>query len=1480
MSVVGTVAAAATFYFTGGNVQATMAAYSIGSGVESLVNPQQVEGPRLDDLRVQMSSYGAPIPVEWGVNRHAGTIIWPKILDLKESSSTDSAKGGPETTSYSYSCSVAVLLCEGPIAGVRRIWANKRLVYDVTAGAESPTKDPALHGLRFYLGTETQEVDPLIEATDGASPAYLGYAYCVFEDFDLADYANRPPQFEFEVITNGSGEVAPIKHLLPTTGWTAGDGFAVMDTDTGYIWATAGGPTADPYVIVADPVTEEVVATIPLPGTGHPSTLVFVDARNEIWVGNGDAGAGWILSAIDLSVVGSFTPTITLPGNQVVTGVPQGTLVYVAATDEIWSFYQSSYGADNYVSVTNAITRAPAGSFQYTGNNSNFGYTFNVVYVPDHAWVVAFRNDFVYVIDALSRQLLSTNPSPFDGSASLLRTYYDAANQRLYLFGLGDTLSYYQIDGMLLTLVETAKSAASGVYNPQDGQLYLSIASGGQSRLEAVDQDTFVPSATLGNVNTAYLGKLLLSPNADKLIGIDGSRIDIIPITPRLAPAQVPLSTIVVDICKRAGMADGDIDATGLTDLVDGYTVPRQMTARAAIEPLQQAYYFDAVESDDKLKFVKRGINAPVLIPMESRSAREFGADLPDSLNIIRAQDMELPVQCDVEYPDVDADHLIGNQYDRRLTKDTKQRINLQLPIVMGAEKAKQVAIVNLYAAWLNESYKFTTSRAFAHLEPTDLVTLPTNDASYTARLLTKREQPNGIIEWEAKKEGVSVYTQSGAGASPTNYVSQSIFTPGTTAMELMDLPLVRDQDVGKGFPVALAGTSANWPGAQLFKSTDAGSTYGTLYSQADAAVIGRATTVLGNFTGGDIFDDGNTVTVKIQPGGQLVSYSDAQLLAGTSAFALGVNGRWEIVQYKTATLIAPLTYALTGLLRGRRGTEWATGTHQVGDHFVMLNTGGVQFYDPGVADVGVERLYKAPAFRAALSSAAAVPFTDTLVRLRPYSVANLKVEDAGNGFAVSWAHRSILGGGWRDGGDVPLDATFAAFDVSIYKTDGSLVKTYSVTDEAFFYSDEQILIDFGAAPGDFKVRVAQRNTDYGQGIGVTIATNNPALDYDVPPIYTGGGGAAPGDLPPEPTPAPDAPAADAWKFEGRLAEDIFEQYHSYNNNLTHATPTHVFLFGGMTHVFVPNGVSYPEVNPNVYIFNRATKTFTVVDNGQVSGYGFEMNAGAVGSKHYFVDGRPSASGPRTVVCNDFSNPAAPSRSAYQSANAIVATFLPRGTVNFGCMVNGKIWFPASCSVFDPTANTWAAMPAPPVDCRYRPLLCGLGAKLYFLGGTTSVTDPFTDINPGPVQQAPNDATTYKKEVWAFDTVAGTWARKADLPYAIACNMVRWATANDPNYNATFNVEGVNGKLYVFDSNGQILIYDEAADSWTSKPNQIGYRMFVSTSVQGSSIWMSTHMGIPKSYGPQKANQDFQDNFNTFELAQRLIFRYTPSLDV
>lgn len=161
---------------------------------QEIFKPKGREGPRLNDLSLQTSSYGTPLPKVFGTMRVAGTVVW--ATDLKEDRTREGGgKGRPGTTTYSYSASFAVALSARPIVAVHRIWADGKLLRGAAGDFKSET------GFRLLTGGEGQGADPLLAAAEGTggTPAYRGLALAVFEDFQLADYGNRIPSLTFEL---------------------------------------------------------------------------------------------------------------------------------------------------------------------------------------------------------------------------------------------------------------------------------------------------------------------------------------------------------------------------------------------------------------------------------------------------------------------------------------------------------------------------------------------------------------------------------------------------------------------------------------------------------------------------------------------------------------------------------------------------------------------------------------------------------------------------------------------------------------------------------------------------------------------------------------------------------------------------------------------------------------------------------------------------------------------------------------------------------------------------------------------------------------------------------------------------------------------------------------------------------------------------------------------------------------------------------
>ena len=170
----------------------------VGRSVDSQIfSPGSREGPRLKELAITTSSYGTPVPRQFGRMRVAGTIIWATDL-VEHRDKHGNGKGRPKTITYSYTASLAVALSSRPIISIGRVWADGKLL----RGGGGDMKVPGI--FRCHTGEHNQPADPLLAAAEGAvqCPAYRGLAYAVFEDLELGEFGNRIPALTFEVIAD------------------------------------------------------------------------------------------------------------------------------------------------------------------------------------------------------------------------------------------------------------------------------------------------------------------------------------------------------------------------------------------------------------------------------------------------------------------------------------------------------------------------------------------------------------------------------------------------------------------------------------------------------------------------------------------------------------------------------------------------------------------------------------------------------------------------------------------------------------------------------------------------------------------------------------------------------------------------------------------------------------------------------------------------------------------------------------------------------------------------------------------------------------------------------------------------------------------------------------------------------------------------------------------------------------------------------
>jgi len=212
--------------------------FAIGSLVGNMVDPVQIQGPKIGDMAVQTSRDGVPRPIVFGTAAVMGNIIdrgEPRIVKKKEKQ----GKGGPETVTEHVYMTFAIRVCEGPVTSISRVWENEKLVYDVTPGS-TISGDAAdwLSKVNFYYGGETQLPDPALEVIHGvgSTPAYRGTCYAVWDKKDLTEFGGAIPQYRFEVNGGDFGFDTYAAYVINLLHFDGANGSQTYTDETGRAW--------------------------------------------------------------------------------------------------------------------------------------------------------------------------------------------------------------------------------------------------------------------------------------------------------------------------------------------------------------------------------------------------------------------------------------------------------------------------------------------------------------------------------------------------------------------------------------------------------------------------------------------------------------------------------------------------------------------------------------------------------------------------------------------------------------------------------------------------------------------------------------------------------------------------------------------------------------------------------------------------------------------------------------------------------------------------------------------------------------------------------------------------------------------------------------------------------------------------------------------------------------------------------------------
>lgn len=1109
-----------------------------------LFGPKPEDGPRITDGKFASGAYGQFIPINYGTMRHKAQIIWFSGLhEHKDEVGGNSISDGANV--YTYTCDFLASVCEGPQGVVLRIWANGRLIW--TNNGLSGVADEEIikaDNVRVYLGDEDQQPDPLYEEGVGTenAPAYRGQVTIMFEGMQLAFAGNRPPVIEVEVARSGeAAAVCPTDPLhavsvqrpglfVGTDGvWGQLSSGNAYDAASKILYVVTQGEAGDTAKTIerysCAGTAPTFLGAVTLPYWADSLTQPFVagmafDPVNEIL----HLAGGWNGPSLGLATSvpielrykdGVFTPSYQKFKNTIWDSGSNSNGAYHSG---MYALYSTNSGEAGWWSHGTAILAVSIGALRNETVGDTFEYgvyhdddrryirTAEVTYIPPDPGVIgdiniAWRWDvWEGYVDATDAQTTITGSDAADAQR-FTGVVYAPSRKKVYICTRSSGIAVIDVseetgDPTVLSRDLTAYPEdmtvmggyAFFVWNNAGDALICGNIDGDTTRVRLIDPDTMDVLLECSFANSERISgpKDIGDGRFACILGTDKVAIIEVPTGGTAYGEPITLREIVEDVCARAGLPAENLDATAGTDLVDGYKIATQSTARAAIDNLRPAYFFDMPESGMQLVLKKRGGASVATIDDGELGARVFQATQTDPAPAYEAehtQEIEIPRTVECLYIDASQDYDQGVQRAERQVGASLAPLRIDVPVSMSVDKAQQVAWVNLLLAHASKStVKLSLPHAYMALDAADPIAVPLAGGTQRLRIETlTRARP--MLEVDAIFEDAEIYEQTMTGGAPEQGPTQGTPTVlSDTVLALIDTTPLRDEDDSLAVYAAMgrAVRADSWSGGVAYKSVDDGSNWDSLYSTANSATIGYSTNALADFAGGNVWDDDSTLDVYLSSG-TLSSATDIGVLNGMNALAIQCGTDWEIVQFVNAELIATNTWRISRLLRGRKGTERAISGHAANDRVVLLTASSLRVLSYGLGEVGVERDFLAVTNGQALADGAQQMVTMVGNTLRPLSPVQIEGSRDSDDLTITWIRRARINAEWRDLYDVPLDEPTESYEIDILDGD-DVVRTLTASDTTAEYTAVQQTEDFGAPQAAVSIAIYQMSSRIGRG--------------------------------------------------------------------------------------------------------------------------------------------------------------------------------------------------------------------------------------------------------------------------------------------------------------------------------------------------------------------------------------------------------------
>lgn len=582
----------------------------------------------------------------------------------------------------------------------------------------------------------------------------------------------------------------------------------------------------------------------------------------------------------------------------------------------------------------------------------------------------------------------------------------------------------------------------------------------------------------------------------------------------KLTRATVDLGDIVEGLLGRVGLLATDMNIEDVSELtLTGYTISKKQSLRTSFGELAQAFKFDVVESNGRIKYLARGAASSKTI-----NHKYFG-DTDDTgwLSAKDENDIARIRKISLNYRDVNRDYK-DNVQSISLPKtdnyafDTASSIDVTVPIVLTASTAKSLAEILLYSKLVYDTtYDGQLPARYMDIDPGDVITVQPDDTGnndFKMRIRRTTVGADRSIRFEASREDPDIYNDVVNLFGETGRYIQTVFKPVPPRIDVvvMEMPYRSEDEADDDsdsyymyctFLNVRANARLDNDVIVKINATDEYTldaptnfpTWGYVINPPNAGSSIYAT------------DNVSQLRVKMisQTGATIGSATAAALLASDQCNLCWIEG--ELLQFTTATHEGNDVWLFTGLHRAKLGTVTGYGAAQVGSRFVLLAG------NDAILDEGSVRKLKFnvgnPATIAQFFLQTTNPFQSnslhsfSAMNLQAWTVADFQAEYVSTDLEVSWQRRTRFGGELPDDGDetTPVNEIDESYVIYLYTDDATFdtadASTYlrreELTTNSYSYTDALQTADgFDRTTQTIYVAVYQQGSATGYRTGAT----------------------------------------------------------------------------------------------------------------------------------------------------------------------------------------------------------------------------------------------------------------------------------------------------------------------------------------------------------------------------------------------------------